>query len=112
MRRPLGVRARLMSAVAPVGRASKPGSQGCAQMPEKSGTDPPSGGACPDAGAAATAANAAAISRFRLRFILASRLRSDATIARHESITPLFGASAEGPEHALGGSACHPVGPL
>src|SRR5215468_1257772 len=71
MLRPSGVRARLTRAVGPDESASKPGSQGWAQMPERSGTAS-LGAARPDAGAAATTANAAAFNIF-LKFILAPK---------------------------------------
>src|SRR5258707_15670635 len=72
MLRPSGVRARLTSAVGPDASASKPGSQGCAQMPEKSGLAAPPGVACPDTGTAAMVANAAAFNAF-LSFIATSQ---------------------------------------
>src|SRR5262245_13855683 len=58
---PSFVRARLTSAVGPDASASKPGIQGCAQIPEKSGLAALPGAPCPNAGAAVTATNAAAV---------------------------------------------------
>ena len=82
MLRPFGVRARLTSAVGPDESASKPGSQGCAHMPEKSGLVALLlGAASPDAGAAATAANAAAFNTF-LSFIVAPQTLSKAMLHR------------------------------
>src|SRR6516162_4531508 len=61
---------------------SKPGTEGCDQMPEKSGIDPapcvtlPAGVAgrvCPKAGAAAIAVSAANKTKFRCAIMLSSR---------------------------------------
>src|SRR5258705_7751198 len=79
MLRPSFVRARLTGAVGPDESASKPGSQGCAQRPEKSGLVALPGAASPDAGAAATAANAAAFNTF-LSFIVAPQTLSKAML--------------------------------
>src|ERR1043165_602353 len=70
---PSFVRARLTSAVGPDASASKPGSQGCAQMPERSGLAAPAGAACAGAGANPnpTATNAAAFTAV-LSIIVAS----------------------------------------
>src|SRR5262249_27927679 len=63
MLRPSGVRERLTSAVGPDGSASKPGSQGCAQMPEKSGGASARGADCPNVGAVATTESATAFKK-------------------------------------------------
>src|SRR5262245_22623236 len=65
---PSGRRDRLISDVGPDAKGSKPGSEGWAQRPEKSGTDAAGAGVCEKPGVAAAAANIA--SRRKLRATL------------------------------------------